>query len=198
MADIHIVYGAAQCNSRASAHMYRERYPNRRVSHHSTFTAIDRRLHEQGTFTRSLYTVKPSIPVPIPYKLQVYRSNASCPKSVQTPHFEEEILRRFHALPLYQHPSSGTCNSHWTHECVKKSAQSDHLNVEDYPQCLQFMQWYLQPCTVKPHFLSVMLFINEAQFTRECVLKSCNSHVWAEDIIHIPFIRNYQEQFGIN
>ncbi|KAJ8893434.1 hypothetical protein PR048_006032 [Dryococelus australis] len=51
MADIHLVYEAAQFNSRAAAHMYRGRYPNRGLSHHSTFTSYYRRLHEAMIFT---------------------------------------------------------------------------------------------------------------------------------------------------
>ncbi|KAJ8897333.1 hypothetical protein PR048_002679 [Dryococelus australis] len=44
---------------------------------------------------RSSYTVKPSVPVPIPNMLQVYRPNAGRPRSVRTPHFDEDVLRRF-------------------------------------------------------------------------------------------------------
>ena len=44
LANMHLVYGASNGNSRASERLYAERYPGRRVPNHRTFLSIDRHL----------------------------------------------------------------------------------------------------------------------------------------------------------
>ena len=50
MIDMVLAYGKADCNGRAAAHLYGERFPNRRTLHHSPFAAIERRLREAVKF----------------------------------------------------------------------------------------------------------------------------------------------------
>lgn len=49
-ADIVLVYGMANCNSREARRIYGERYPNRRLPTHNTFINTYRRLREAGNF----------------------------------------------------------------------------------------------------------------------------------------------------
>ena len=49
LADMHLVYGMANCNSIRTTRKYRERFPNRQVPAHQTFAAIHRKLRETGT-----------------------------------------------------------------------------------------------------------------------------------------------------
>ena len=44
LADVHLFYGMANCNSRRAVRMYRERFPNRHVPGHQTFETMHRRL----------------------------------------------------------------------------------------------------------------------------------------------------------
>ncbi|GFV33922.1 hypothetical protein TNCV_721161 [Trichonephila clavipes] len=44
-----IVYGGADCHGHATQLLYQERYPNRRVPYHTTFTSVSRRLRENGS-----------------------------------------------------------------------------------------------------------------------------------------------------
>ncbi|GFT72927.1 hypothetical protein TNCV_1976481 [Trichonephila clavipes] len=48
------MYGDADCNGHATRRLYQERYPNTRVRYHTTFTRVNRRLHETGSFTNKL------------------------------------------------------------------------------------------------------------------------------------------------
>ena len=45
-----LAYGKADCNGRAAAQLYAERFPNRHTQHYSSFEAIERRLREAGKF----------------------------------------------------------------------------------------------------------------------------------------------------
>ena len=51
MADMHLMYGRAFGNSHEAQRLYGEAFPQRRLPDHRTFTAIDQRLRENGTFT---------------------------------------------------------------------------------------------------------------------------------------------------
>jgi hypothetical protein len=46
MTDIHLAYGTAEENGRMAQRLYQERFPNRRLPHHSTFASINRQLRE--------------------------------------------------------------------------------------------------------------------------------------------------------
>ena len=49
---MHLVYGATFTTGRAAHRLYRDRYPNRRIPHHTTFSSIHRRLCQSGTVHR--------------------------------------------------------------------------------------------------------------------------------------------------
>ena len=48
LADMHLAYGAAFTSGRAAQRLYRDRYPNRLITH-TTFSSIHRRLCQSGT-----------------------------------------------------------------------------------------------------------------------------------------------------
>ena len=52
LANMHLAYGAAFTCGRAAQRLYRDRYPNRRITHHTTFSSIHRRLYQSGTVHR--------------------------------------------------------------------------------------------------------------------------------------------------
>lgn len=47
-ADIHLIYGMANCNAVEARRLYVERYPNRRAPNRKTFVRTDQRLRETG------------------------------------------------------------------------------------------------------------------------------------------------------
>ncbi|GFS98588.1 uncharacterized protein TNCV_2987201 [Trichonephila clavipes] len=53
LADIHLMYGAAQGNGAAAERMYRERFPGRKHPDRRTFERIHRELRTSGTFYAS-------------------------------------------------------------------------------------------------------------------------------------------------
>jgi hypothetical protein len=50
----------------------------------------------------------------------------------------------------------------------------------------------------KPDFPAVVLFSDEACFTRQEILSSHNSHVWAEEKPHAASVHCHQERFAVN
>ncbi|KAI4466765.1 oxysterol-binding protein-related [Holotrichia oblita] len=74
LADMHLVYGAAQCNGKEAARLYEQRYPARRQPHHTTFASIHRRLRESGNLKRL--------------------GGSGRPRTACTVQFEEKVLHR--------------------------------------------------------------------------------------------------------
>ena len=52
LANMHLAYGAVFTSGRAAQRHYRDRYPNPRITHHTTFSSIHRRLCQSGTLHR--------------------------------------------------------------------------------------------------------------------------------------------------
>ncbi|KAJ8955018.1 hypothetical protein NQ318_000450 [Aromia moschata] len=78
--DMILVYGFCEGNGRLSVRVYGERFPNRRLPNHTTFTAVVRRLRETGRFAA---------------RTADYGRN----RFVRTADVEEEILARVEADP---------------------------------------------------------------------------------------------------
>ncbi|KAJ8944120.1 hypothetical protein NQ318_013302 [Aromia moschata] len=78
--DMILVYGFCEDNARLSVRVYGERFPNRRLPNHTTFTAVVRRLRETGRFAA---------------RTSDYGRN----RFVRTADVEEEILARVEADP---------------------------------------------------------------------------------------------------
>lgn len=49
-ADMHLLYGRANCNALRAKRLYAQKYPHRRVPDRKTFENVDRRLRETGKF----------------------------------------------------------------------------------------------------------------------------------------------------
>ncbi|GBL81529.1 hypothetical protein AVEN_143779-1 [Araneus ventricosus] len=53
LAEVHLAYGAADCNGRAALRLYQECFSYRRGPHHTIFPRVHRRLRETGCFMRT-------------------------------------------------------------------------------------------------------------------------------------------------
>ncbi|KAJ8954292.1 hypothetical protein NQ318_005875 [Aromia moschata] len=78
--DMTLVYGFCEGNARLSVRVYGERFPNRRLPNHTTFTAVVTCLRETGRFAA---------------RTADYGRN----RFVRTADVEEEILARVEADP---------------------------------------------------------------------------------------------------
>jgi hypothetical protein len=72
------------------------------------------------------------------------------------------------------------------------------LKPEDPPRRIAFCQWRLQKIDEEPNFLSIVLTTDEAEFTRDGVFNSHNTHIWSEENPHQIRERGFQQRFSIN
>nr|CAH7755456.1 unnamed protein product [Callosobruchus chinensis] len=80
MTDMLLIYGEAKNNGRQALRLYEQKFPNRRIPHHSTFASIEMRLRETGN-------------------LRTKRNNAGRPRTTRTVRIEEAILNNILERP---------------------------------------------------------------------------------------------------
>ncbi|KAJ8891592.1 hypothetical protein PR048_004120 [Dryococelus australis] len=126
LADVHLVYAAAQWDSRAAAHMHRERYRNRRVPIiHCSQPLI-------GGFANRGHL----------------RRKAGHPRAITTPHFEEEMPST--STRQVAHAVRAGHMDVWrvVHEQLQHPYR--RMKVEDYPQRSQFARHVWEENTRAP------------------------------------------------
>ncbi|KAJ4438126.1 hypothetical protein ANN_14065 [Periplaneta americana] len=72
------------------------------------------------------------------------------------------------------------------------------LSPADYPARVRFCQWFLQQCGVNPNFPALVLFTDEAQFTRDGITNFHNQHVWAYENPRSTVPSHHQVRFSLN
>ncbi|KAJ4436248.1 hypothetical protein ANN_18879 [Periplaneta americana] len=72
------------------------------------------------------------------------------------------------------------------------------LSPADYPARVRFCQWFLQQCGVNPNFPALVLFTDEAQFTRDGVTNFHYQHVWAYENPRATVPSHHQVRFSLN
>lgn len=80
MADMHLMYGAANCNRAEARRLYEERFPNRRLPGEKMFQKIHARLIETGSFKTGTL-------------------GRGRPMTTRTPALEERVLNRIEQNP---------------------------------------------------------------------------------------------------
>jgi len=69
-----------------------------------------------------------------------------------------------------------------------------HLEPGDHAQRMDFCHWI----KAHPELLSVILFSDEASFTRDGVNNLQNVHMWSHDNPHETSVTNFQRRFSVN
>ncbi|KAJ4431017.1 hypothetical protein ANN_19610 [Periplaneta americana] len=159
LAEIHFMYGKADGNAALARRLYQERYPQRQCSDRKTFVRLHYRLCEYGKFN------SPDL-------------GRGRPRST-TPEVREEILEAVNMTPSIstRRVALQVNVPHTTVWRLMKEYVSilypyhlqrvQALSPADYPARLRFCQWFLQQCGVNPNFPALVLFTDEAQFTRD-------------------------------
>lgn len=187
MADMHLAYGAANGNARRARRIYQERYPNRRVPSHPTFTRIHRTLSEIGRFDARSNVGGHEV-------ARIVRDNA-----------EDAVLNYFQAN---RRASIRSCASdvgisrssvwrilhnHNLHAFHYQRVQA--LQPQDLPRRVEFAEWFLNR---RDNFSKDVLWSDEAYFSREGIFNTHNLHEWHEINPHIVRERAFQQRFSIN
>jgi len=69
-----------------------------------------------------------------------------------------------------------------------------HLEPGDHAQHMDLCRWI----TAHPELLSVILFTDEASFTRDGINNSRNVHTWSHENPHETHVTNFQRRFSVN
>ncbi|EZA48026.1 hypothetical protein X777_14453 [Ooceraea biroi] len=90
----------------------------------------------------------------------------------------------------------GVLHEHHQHPYHRQAVQA--LEARDFRQCIDFCRWFWQRYTDDNHFPSMVLYSNEAMFSRDGYFNAHNSHYWAVDNPHITRIAHHQRKWSIN
>ena len=171
LSDIHLAYGAPYGNSREAQRIYHECLLRRVCPDYRTFASVDCHLQETGTFA-------------------VDRHSTGQGQSLRMPQCDD-ILQCFETnLPTSTsavgHTVGTDCRLVWNivreqdlHLFNQQKVQA-LLGPNDYLCQDQFVCWFVHRSTEKPDFPAMVLFTDEACFTREGIFSGHNSHVWAK------------------
>jgi len=189
LADMHLVYGAANGNSREAVRIYAERHPNRHVPSRQTFTAIHRRLREYGSFHRprpeGRRHRRVADPDKVEYVLEYFRNNPtsstrSCARALHLS--KTTVWQVLH--------DSGQHPFHFQ--------RVQELHGEDFQRRVEFARWFQQKTDQEPRFPSRVLFTDEASFTREGISNLHNLHMWSGNNPHVTRQCRHQVRFAVN
>ncbi|KAJ4425631.1 hypothetical protein ANN_27827 [Periplaneta americana] len=169
LAEIHFMYGKADGNAALARSLYQERYPQRQCPDRKTFVRLHYRLCEYGKFN------SPGL-------------GRRRPRST-TPEVQEEIMEAVNMTPSIstRRVALQVNVPHTTVWRLLKEYQLYPYHLQrvlalspaDYPVRVRFCQWFLQQCGVNPYFPALVLFTDEAQFTRDGITNFHSQHVWA-------------------
>lgn len=172
MADMHLVYGEANCSGAAARELYRSRFPNRRIPGHNMFGRLHNRLRETGSFEARM-------------------NDTGAERRTRTRGMEEAVL-----LEVENDPGTSTraigARLGVSHSSVWRILHEDELHPYhvqrvqalsdgDYQQRVDFAGWFLQQIAAAPNFAADVLFTDEAMFTLEGICNVHNVHVWAHE-----------------
>lgn len=188
MAEMHLAYGEARGNAREAARIYNDRFPGRIVADPRTFTAMHRRLRETGTFA-------------------VNRLDAGRPR--RRDDNQDLILRYFHEHPNASCRSAAAALGIPNHMRVWNVLHENQhhpfryqrvqaLMPADFLPRINFSNWLLNNTEQRRDFSSLILFTDEAQFSREGIFNNQNMHFWAVDNPHVTRERGFQHRFHVN
>ncbi|KAJ4431197.1 hypothetical protein ANN_19794 [Periplaneta americana] len=168
LAEIHFMYGKADGNAALARRLYQVRYPQRQCPDRKTFVRLHYRLCEYGKF------ISPGL-------------GRGRPRST-TPEVQEEILEAVSMTPSIstRRVALQVSVPHTTIWRLLKEYQLypyhlqrvQALSPVDYPARVRFCQRFLQQCGVNPNFHALVLFTDEAQFTRDGITNFHNQHAW--------------------
>ncbi|KAJ4446056.1 hypothetical protein ANN_12742 [Periplaneta americana] len=183
LAEIHFMYGKADGNVALARRLYQERYPQRQCPDRKTFVRLHYRLCEYGKFNSPglgrgrLRSTTPEVQEEI---LEAVNMTRRVALQVNVPHTTVwRLLKEYQLYPYHlQHVQA--------------------LSPADYPARVRFCQWFLQQCGVNPNFPALVLFTDEAQFTRDGITNFHTQHVWAYENPRATVPSHHQVRFSLN
>jgi len=182
--DMHFVYGFCYGNARAAVDEYQRRFPDRRIPYGSVFSRIHQTMRETGCL--------PSV---------VVQSERGVVRTINTGENILEMVQRSPRLST-RRIASHIGVSHmqvWRtlHEeglYTYNDQRVQHLEAGNHAQRMDLCHWI----KAHPELLSVILFTDEASFTRNGINNSRNLQKLSPDNPHETSVTNFQRRFSVN
>lgn len=183
-ADMVFVYGFCGGNALSARREYVRRFPNRRIPNCRVFTYVFNKLHLTGTVPST--------------RIAYERANVQNLNEIEgilqlVEHSPSTSTRRISTrIGVPQATVWRTLHFHGLYPFHLQRVQ--HLHPGDEARRLEFCRWVIANRRVIPS----ILFTDEANFTRDGINNSRNSHRWSEENPHATVETNYQHRFSVN
>jgi hypothetical protein len=187
IADIVFIYGFCNGNALKATREYRRRFPNRRIPTHTVFTSTFRRLGEAG-ISRAVGAGA------TPRENVVDVEEAVIDAVLDSPTISTRRIAL--QLGISQNFAWRTLHREQLHPYHYTGVQG--LHPGDAQQRLIFCQQLLQKLNENPHFISMVLWTDEAIFTRDGINNFRNFHHWSLNNPHAKRSRRFQQRFSVN
>ena len=181
---MHLVYGFCDGSANKAVEEYRRRYPERRIPSRSVFTRVHQTLRDNGCL--------PSVAV---------QSERQMGRKIHTRENILEMVQRSPRLSTRRLASRIGVS----HMQVWRTLREDnlypyhdqrvqHLEPGNHAQRMDLCHW------VKAHreLLGVILFTDEASFTRDGINNLRNVHTWSHHNPHATSVTHFQRRFSVN
>jgi len=183
-ADMVYVYGFCDGNSVHAVAEYQRRFPNRRIPTRRVFTRVYQTLRDTGTLPGVRIAAERDVNQGVDEEEGIVQMVQSSPrestrriaKRLRVP--PTRVWRTLHADGMYPYHVQ----------------RVQHLGPGDFAQRLEFCKWLNGSRQLHRY----ILFTDEAQFNRDGVNNTHNSHVWADENPHATVESNCQLRFSVN
>ena len=182
--DMHYVYGYCGGNASAAVNEYRRRYPERRILSKRVFMHVEQALRDTGCL--------PSFAL---------HSEREIVRTIKT---RENILDMVQRSPrlstgrMASHVGSSRMNVwrmlHEENFYPYHDQRVQHLEPGDHAQRMDLCHWV----NAHPELLNVILFTDEASFTRDGINNLRNVHTWAHHNPHSTCVTHFKRRFSLN
>lgn len=184
-ADMHLIYGASECNASEAARRYRREYPNRQHPRSQVFQDVDSRMRENvvvpqnhgGGRQRRLDVEEEVLacveedPTTSCRKIAVA---IGCPKTTVNRILRENSFHPYHYTRVHK------------------------LEPGDAEQRLHYCQEFLALYYQNENFLAQIMWTDESLFTREGIFNQHNSHNYAVENPHLVREKSFQSRWKVN
>jgi len=181
---MHFVYGFCDGNANAAVQEYRRLYPERRNPSRGVFTRVQQTLRDYGCL--------PSVAV---------KSERENVRPIIMRENILEMVQRSPRLSTRRVASRIGVSRMQVWRTLRKDdlypyhdQRVQHLEPGDHAQRMDLCHWV----TTHPEPLSLILFTDEASFTRDGINNLRNVHTWSHRNPHATCVTHFQRRFSVN
>jgi len=182
--DMHFVYGFCDGNARAAVEEYQRRFPDRRIPSRRVFTRIHQSLRDTGSLSS----------VSVQSEREVVRTTNTRENILQMVQRSPRLSTRRTASRIGVSGMQVWRTLHEEDLYPYHDQRVQHLEPGNHAQRMDLCHWI----KAHPELLSVILFSDEASFTRDGVNNLRNVHTWSHDNPHETSVSNFQRRFTVN